>query len=67
MLPSWRGRGADCVDQVANAKDSTVDLTPVSDAPAEATRAGWAALLTGQAVPVIGERGAYDAEPGDDC
>ena len=63
MLPSWRGRDLDCVDQVANAKDSFVDLTPVSEAPADATRAGWAALISGQAVPMIGERGVSDDEP----
>ena len=66
MLPRWRGRDLDCVDQVANAKDSTVDLTPVSEAPAEATRANWAALIPGQAIPMIGERGVYDAESCDD-
>jgi hypothetical protein len=32
-------------EQVANAKDSFVDLTPASDASAVATRAAWAALL----------------------
>lgn len=65
MFLNWRGR-IDCLDQVANAKDSFVDLAPVSEAPAEATRAGWEALIPGQAVPMIGER-VYDyAEPCDD-
>lgn len=48
-------------DQVANAPDSNVDLTPVSEAPADAVKAAWAALIPGQAVPMIGER--VDAEP----
>jgi hypothetical protein len=66
MLSRWRGRDPACPpDQVANAKDSMVDLSPVSEAPAAATRAGWAALLPGQDVPLIGER-VYDAEPCDD-
>ena len=60
MLLHWRGRG-EVTDQVANAKDSFLDLTPVSDAPAQATRANWAALFPGQAVPMIGERGVSDA------
>jgi hypothetical protein len=43
-------------DQVGNAKDSLVNLTPTSQARAEATRAGWAPWLSGQAVPLIWER-----------
>lgn len=42
-----------------------VDLSPVSEAPAVATRAKWAALLPGQDVPLIWER-VFDAEPCDD-
>lgn len=53
-------------DQVANAKDAaaTVNLTPVSQARAAATRSGWEPLLYGQAIPRVGER-VY-AEPDDD-
>lgn len=50
-------------DQVANAPDAFVDLTPVSDAPAEAVEAAWAPLLSGQEVPLIWERVYDDAEP----
>ena len=50
----WRGRG-DRQEQVANACDSFVDLTPVSEAPAEQTRTNWSALLPGQTVPLIWE------------
>lgn len=65
MFPGWRERDRSCpLDQVANAKDSTVDLTPVSQAPADAVKAAWASLLPGQTVPMIGER-VY-AEPCDD-
>lgn len=64
MLPRWRGRDLNCPpDQVANAKDSTVDLTPVSEAPAVQTRANWDALLPGKEVPLIWERVYDDAEP----
>lgn len=60
----WRGRDPYCPpDQVANAKDSTVDLTPASQAPAEATRANWNALLPGQEVPLIWEMVYDDDEP----
>jgi hypothetical protein len=52
----WRGRDLDPKDQVANALDSTVDLTPVSDAAADAVKAAWAPLLSGQTIPLIGER-----------
>jgi hypothetical protein len=51
----WRGRDLDPKDQVANALDSTVDLTPVSEAPANAVKAAWQALLSGQEIPLIGE------------
>lgn len=64
MFPGWRARDPWCpVDQVANAPDRSVDLTPVSQAPAIATRAGWAPLLPGQRVPLIGERVIGDGEP----
>jgi hypothetical protein len=51
----WRGRDLEPKDQVANALDSTVELTPVSEAPADAVKAAWAALLPGQEIPLIGE------------
>lgn len=54
MIGVWRGP---CwPDQVANAKDSTVNLTPVSQAPADAVKAAWDAVLLGQEIPMIGER-----------
>lgn len=52
----WRGRGVEPRDQVANALDSTVDLTPASETPAATTAANWSALLPGQTVPLIWER-----------
>lgn len=51
----WRGRDLEPKDQVANALDSTVDLTPASNAPADAVKAAWAPLLSGQTIPLIGE------------
>lgn len=56
----WRGRVKD-EEQVANAKDSFVDLTPASEAPAEAVKAAWNAWLPGQDIPLIGER-RYERE-----
>ena len=35
--------------------DDFVDLAPVSEAPANAVKDAWAPLLSGQAVPLIGE------------
>lgn len=52
-------------EQVANACDDFVDLTPVSEAPAEQTRSNWSALLSGQTIPLIGERDGYIEE--DEC
>lgn len=43
-------------EQVANARDDFVDLTPVSQARAEATSTNWSALLPGQEIPLIWER-----------
>ncbi len=51
----WRGRDLRPKEQVANARDSFVDLTPASEAPAEQTRSNWSALLPGQTVPLIWE------------
>lgn len=59
----WREPDRLCLDQVANAIDAKVDLTPVSDAPAQAVRDAWAALLPGQPVPLLWERRYDDAEP----
>lgn len=60
----WRGRGWRKEEQVANARDSFVDLTPVSEAPAQLVRADWAAVLPGQTIPLIGEKryGDYSEE-----
>lgn len=43
--------------QVANGTTDDPGPQVVSEAPAEAVRAAWAATLAGQAVPMIGERG----------
>jgi hypothetical protein len=67
MALRWRGRGLAEEEQVANARDSFVDLTPVSEAPAEATRSNWSALLTGQAVPLIGEVRNGREDPSEEC
>lgn len=62
----WRGRQLTREEQVANACDSFVDLTPASEAPAAATRSNWSALLPGQTIPLIWER-TYDGFQEDDC
>jgi len=69
MTLIWRGRARlKKEEQVANACDSFVDLTPASDAPAVQTRTNWSALLPGQAVPLIGEDRRYGyREEVDDC
>jgi hypothetical protein len=54
MMPPRRVRLCS-PDQVANAKDSTVNLTPASQVPAQLVRANWDALLPGKAVPLINE------------
>ena len=60
----WRGRQLTTEEQVANACDDFVDLTPASEAPAEATRANWSPLLRGQDIPLIGEiRHDYGEDP----
>lgn len=63
MRGRWREKDLTCLDQVANAIDSKVDLTPVSDAPAQAVRDAWLPWLEGQAVPLIWER----VTPDDPC
>lgn len=57
----WRARDSD-EEQVANACDSFVDLTPASDAPAAQVLADWAAWLPGQTIPLIGETRGRDQE-----
>jgi hypothetical protein len=57
-------RRLDPVDQVANRPDKFADLTPVSEAPAEAVRAAWKPVERGQTIPMVGEQ-VY-AEPDDD-
>jgi hypothetical protein len=51
----WRGRVPTREQQVANACDDFVNLTPVSDAAAATTKANWSVLLPGQTIPLIGE------------
>lgn len=58
VLPRWRWRLYP-PDQVANAFDSTVNLTPAV-APGEATRADWAPLMRHQPVAMLGERVVSD-------
>ena len=63
MVIRWRGRELTCEEQVANACDSFVDLSPASEAPALAVTAAWAALLPNTDTPLIWER----TEPDGDC
>ena len=58
----WRGRSLTEEEQVANACDDFVDLTPVSDAAADAVKAAWLPLQAGQEIPLIGERSYGGAE-----
>lgn len=58
----WRGRPLEPREQVANARDSFVDLTPASTVPSDTTKTGWAALLPGQDIPLIWERRYGDEE-----
>ena len=67
-MPRWRGRVLyPKPEQVANACDDFVDLTPASETPAEQVRTNWSALLTGQSVPLIGERDGYYPLPEEEC
>lgn len=63
----WRGRDLAYKEQVANACDDFVDLTPVSQARAEQTRENWSALILGQAVPMIGEQSYGGCQEDDGC
>lgn len=69
MFPGWRGRdwSATPCEQVANAPDTSLNLTPVSQARADATRAGWAPLQYGQTVPRLGERVPPDPPKRGEC
>lgn len=51
----WRGRDETVPEQVANAYDWIVDLSPASPIPAAMTAANWSALLPGQTVPLFNE------------
>jgi hypothetical protein len=64
----WRGRDLAYKEQVANACDDFVDLTPATQEPAIETRENWSALIPGQAVPMIGEQVyGYDCQEDDGC
>lgn len=63
MIPRWRGRSGRYEEQVANACDSFVDLTPASQAPAAAVSSAWSALQSGQSVPLIWEETTPDGRP----
>ena len=62
----WRGRDYRPKEQVANAWDSMVDLTPPSEGPADAVKAAWAPLLSGQTIPLIGENDGGQQPEKDD-
>lgn len=55
MSIRWRGRDGRPKEQVANAWNSYVDLTPANDALADAVKAAWSAMQSGQEIPLIGE------------
>ena len=61
-MTRWRGRDLEPKEQVANACDSFVDLTPASDVPAELVLSAWDALRAGQDIPLIGEQVYPNAE-----
>lgn len=67
MTLRWRGRDHRKKEQVANACDDFVDLSPASAEPATQTRSNWSALLPGQDVPLIGEDRRYGYREEDDC
>lgn len=51
----WRGRDLRPKEQVANAWNSFVDLTPASEIPAQQIRDNFDPLRAGQEIPLIGE------------
>ena len=63
----WRGRDLTYKEQVANACDDFVDLTPASSSATEEARENWSALIPGQAVPMIGERVDGYCQEDDGC
>lgn len=63
----WRGREERRGEQVANARDSFIDLTPASEAAATATRDNWSALLPGQPIPLIWEETRRGRQERDEC
>lgn len=52
----WRGHSLLRDVQVINALDATVDLTPADELPAQLVKNRWSVNLTGQEIPLIGER-----------
>jgi hypothetical protein len=63
----WRGREGRYREQVANACDDFVDLTPASEAPAQQVEDNWSALKAGQDIPLIGERSYGYCQEDDGC
>ncbi len=61
MTPRWQWRET-CEEQIANADDDFADLTPASEAPADAVKAAWLPLQAGQTIPLIGEDRRYGDE-----
>ena len=55
-------------EMAANARDDWASpfLQPVSNAPAEAVRAAWLPVLSGQTIPMLGEEVGY-VEPRYPC
>ena len=58
--PSERRLHRQVINVYAHAQ---TDLTPVSQEPAEQVRDAMAPLLSGQAIPMVGERTTVDADP----
>lgn len=63
----WRGRDTTYKEQVANACDSFVPLTPASLVPAATTLTKWLPLKAGQPVPLIWERTTDDSCQDEGC
>lgn len=51
-------------DQVINAKDALNPFPAASEAPAQAVRDAWSALLPGQAVPLVYEQVEVENDDG---
>ncbi|CAN5808542.1 hypothetical protein BH24ACT15_BH24ACT15_37570 [soil metagenome] len=54
-LTSWWLFASPDGEQIANANDDFVDLTPVSQAPAVQVRSRWLAVLPNQPIPLMWE------------